>query len=118
MAEYIDKQELLKNFCGYDLTRCKKYGNETPEQQSQSICTLMMYEIAMEIEDAPAADVRPERHGHWVAKEFSERGYSKHYTYTNYFCSECGRRLKGYSSPSDAPYCHCGAKMDGEDGKA
>ncbi len=61
MAEYIDKQKLLKNFCGYDLTMCKKYGNETPEQQSRSYDTLMMYEIAWEIEDAPVVDIVPIR---------------------------------------------------------
>ncbi len=106
MAEYINKQELLKNFCGYDLTRCKKYGNETPEQQSQSISTLMMYEIAMEIEDAPAADIRPERHGEWKKyKGKRERSFS-------FICSECNGFL-----PFTSKFCpRCGAKMDGEDG--
>ncbi len=95
MAEYIDREVLIKRLTS-----------------AGAISDWGLYLI----KDEPAADVRPERHGHWVAKEFSERGYSKHYTYINYFCSECGRRLKGYSSPNDAPYCHCGAKMDGEDG--
>ncbi len=61
MAEYINKQELLKNFCGYDLTKCNKYGNETPEQQNQSYSTMMMYEIAMAIDNAPVVDVVPVR---------------------------------------------------------
>lgn len=61
MDEYISKQKLLKNFCGYDLPKCVKYGNETPEQQDRSYNTMMMYEIAMEIEDAPAVDIIPVR---------------------------------------------------------
>ena len=57
MAEYIEREALMKNFCGYDLTKCVKYGNESAEQQHDSYSTMMMYEIADEIEDAPTADV-------------------------------------------------------------
>ena len=57
MAEYIEREALMKNFCGYDLTKCVKYGNESAEQQHDSYSTMMMYEIADEIEDAPTANV-------------------------------------------------------------
>lgn len=57
MAEYIEREALMKNFCGYGLTKCVKYGNESAEQQHDSYSTMMMYEIADEIEDAPTADV-------------------------------------------------------------
>ena len=57
MAEYIEREALMKNFCGYDLKKCVKYGNESAEQQHDSYSTMMMYEIADEIEDAPTADV-------------------------------------------------------------
>lgn len=66
MAEYIDREALMKNFCGYDLTKCVKYGNKDANQQHNSYSTMMMYEIASEIEDAPAADVTPVRHGEWI----------------------------------------------------
>ena len=56
MAEYIEREALMKNFCGYDLTKCVKYGNESAEQQHDSYSTMMMYEIADEIEDAPTVD--------------------------------------------------------------
>ncbi len=56
MADLIDRQALMRNFCGYDLTECVKYGNKTAEQQNNSYSTMMMYEIADEIEDAPAVD--------------------------------------------------------------
>ncbi len=39
------------NFCGFDLGRMTKYGNENASQLEQSYSTLMMYEIAMEIDD-------------------------------------------------------------------
>lgn len=59
MAEYIEREALMKNFCGYDLTKCVKYGNKDAGQQRDSYSTMMMYEIADEIMDAPAAYVAP-----------------------------------------------------------
>ena len=59
MAEYIEREALMKNFCGCDLTKCVKYGNESAEQQHDSYFTMMMYEIADEIEDAPTIDAVP-----------------------------------------------------------
>ena len=59
MAEYIEREALMKNFCGYDLAKCVKYGNESAEQQHDSYSTMMMYEIADEIEDAPTIDAVP-----------------------------------------------------------
>ncbi len=107
MAEYIERENVYEML--HAIGGCGAEPRSWADGWDKAIDTAID-----ELSEIPAADVRPERHGHWVAKEFSERGYSKHYTYTNYFCSECGRRLKGYSSLSDAPYCHCGAKMDGE----
>ena len=59
MAEYIERETLMKNFCGCDLTKCVKYGNKDAGQQSDSYSTMMMYEIADEIMDAPAAYAAP-----------------------------------------------------------
>lgn len=51
--------------------------------------------------------------GHWIAHEvrLPDR------TILNYRCSVCGRKLIGYSTEtlSEAPYCHCGAKMESEE---
>lgn len=106
MAEYIDREALLKNFCGFDLTECVKYGNKTKEQTARSYGTLMMYEIADVIEDAPAADVAPIMRGEW------ENG--------NPICPVCGQnKFKGLDADIWAdwqpPCCpQCGAKMDAE----
>lgn len=50
----------------------------------------------------PAADVVPVVHGKWVLKR-DEGGWA------NMVCSVCGR----FCCEDDAPYCYCGAKMDG-----
>ena len=55
------------------------------------------------IRNAPAADVAPVRHGHWI-----ENGDCQ-------ICSECGE--EHCWDEYRAAYCDsCGAKMDGKDG--
>lgn len=44
-------REKYHNFCGLDLEKMTKYGNETVEQQNQSYSTVMMYEVADAFED-------------------------------------------------------------------
>lgn len=122
MAEYIEREALMKNFCGYDLTKCVKYGNKNADQRHDSYSTMMMYEIADAIIDAPAADVVPVVHGRWVASgQCNHKPYrmrsSDHWT--TYKCSKCGfsngRRYNDNFCPN------CGARMDGErrtDGKS
>ena len=48
----IDADALLEQ---YDLKDATKYGNKNEEQQANSYSTLMLYEIADMIEDAPTA---------------------------------------------------------------
>lgn len=58
-------------------------------------------EAIRELDNIPAADVCPERHGEWLVSGEC------------YECSECG----GGSTVNTNPYCwKCGAKMDGKDG--
>lgn len=81
MAEYIEREKAL------DLLR--RYGGNI---------------AVREIERLPAADVRPERRGHWIEEQDIQ------------ICSECGEEhcWQDYR----ASYCdECGAKMDGEDGE-
>ena len=67
------------------------------------------------IKNRPAADVAPVRHAYWVPEEHADQvSPTTIHRYTGYYCSECGRRLIGYKNQIDAPYCHCGAKMDGD----
>lgn len=57
-------------------------------------------------EDLITADVAPVVHGRWVNKQEKDTfaGYL-----TRFVCSECGR-----VEQAKEPYCHCGAKMDGD----
>ena len=63
-----------------------------------------------DIEALKPADVVPVRHGTWLPIV----------SYNNtYKCSECGRLLVDITDglkmvAKNYPYCHCGAKMDGE----
>ena len=55
----IDADALLEN---YNLKDAKKYGNKNREEQEHSYNTLMMYEVADMIEDAPTIDLP----GKWI----------------------------------------------------
>ena len=52
MARLIDADALLEQ---YNLKDATKYGNKDAEQQTHSYGTMMLYEIADMIEDAPTA---------------------------------------------------------------
>lgn len=52
MGRLIDADLLMEN---HDLKSATKYGNKSAKQQEHSYSTLMMYEIAYMIEDAPTA---------------------------------------------------------------
>ena len=54
----IDADELF-NWGKHKLSDATKYGNKGADQTSFSYCTLMMYEIADEISDAPTVDAAP-----------------------------------------------------------
>lgn len=60
--------------------------------------------VVDKVADIPTADVRPERHGHWITRHDGLP-----------FCSECDYNRLGYIAV-DLDYCpRCGAKMDGKD---
>ena len=52
MSRLIDADALLEQ---YNLKDATKYGNKDAQQQNHSYSTLMLYEIADMIEDAPTA---------------------------------------------------------------
>ena len=85
MAEYIERENYCKRVCLCDNERCDR-----------DSCTIWT---------APAADVVPVVHGHWI-----EDGDCQ-------ICSECGE--EHCWDEYRAAYCDsCGAKMDGGDNDA
>ena len=57
------------------------------------------------VDEEPAADVQPIRHGRWIIADDVEHFIA--------VCSECGR-TEDSRDIKDMQYCHCGARMDGE----
>ena len=92
MSDLISRSALAR---AMGVENAVKYGNETAEQQHNSYDTLMKYEIADYIDDAPAVD----------AVEVVR-------------CRECKEWKHGLckllcaDTPDDG-YCSFGAKMDG-----
>ena len=72
--EYIERGALLK---AIGCESAVKYGNKSAEQQHKSYSSMMLYEIADEINDAPAADVEPVVRATWVEKQI--KNYNKYY---------------------------------------
>lgn len=65
------------------------------------------------VDDMPAADVQPVKHGHWIEEVREVGGFFKlNQTYIH--CSECGK--EHYSGTLPKPnFCdNCGADMRGE----
>lgn len=67
-------------------------------------------------EKLPAADVRPERHGHWIRDDYQERDFDGSYSkVVSYRCSRCNKN----TDYKMTIFCgNCGAKMDGKDGES
>ena len=101
--EYIERGALLKTLGCEDAV---KYGNKTAEQQHNSYSTMMLYEIADVICDAPAADVEPVVRGEWKP---DDRMFGV------WHCSVCGESAlcNGVEEEVKSAFCpHCGAKMN------
>jgi NAD-dependent SIR2 family protein deacetylase len=98
----IDADALIEN---YNLKNATKYGNRDAEQQNHSYSTMMLYEVADMIDDAPTIEAVPAVHGKWIGNT----------------CSACGMNWDenmvnnaddwGYFEPMPNFCPNCGAKM-------
>ena len=93
MNEYIEREEIRRAY--EKLTR--SYVNGDPY--------IADWRFDEMIEKLPAADVVSVVHGRWISYLDGDHIMPERY----YRCSRCGR-----VESSRQPYCHCGAKMDGE----
>lgn len=90
MAEYIKRGEVSKML--NSIGGCDADPKSWADGWDKAIDTAIS-----EINEIPAADVRPERHGEWFGT----------------VCSACGGSTSWYY---DCDFCpNCGAKMDGKD---
>lgn len=76
-------------------------------EYDESGCGVPVYVVRVDdIEDAPAADAEPVRHGKWIDK------LSDCYWPGDKICSECGAEYSFYNVQNYCP--NCGARMDAE----
>lgn len=100
MSDYIDRQAALDA-----IQAEREYMTRREEWLAEHILTHCGYRI---IEDLPAADVEPVRHGRWIYGTDEETGEQDIVAWT---CSLCGEK-----TPWQPRYCmHCGARMDGDE---
>lgn len=103
MNDLISRSAQLNS---YDVRKVTEY--------DESGCGMTYKAVPVEaIEQAPAADAEPVRHGAWIGVEYD--GYADGYpVYYLWECSECRDEHEG-DEDTLTPYCHnCGAKMDAE----
>lgn len=100
----IDADALMEK---YNLKDATKYGNRDAEQQNRSYSTMMLYEVADMLEDAPTIEAAPVVHGKWIS-DLDANGKLKSVWRG---CSVCGC-LNHSTKPNFCP--NCGAKMDGK----
>ena len=103
-------------------TRTEYIEREAAREKCCSMCewegTGNCDECEHPIDDIPAADVAPVRHGRWVEVEVKEFAYYK-MMIASMRCDQCGRyhnEVYHYGNPTEmAKYCgFCGARMDGD----
>ena len=108
MAEYIGRETFLKDIEERYCLPCKEAGKD----HNGCMCrACWVDDMRGEVIDAPAADVALVVHGRWRAL----RKYDGRRTYR---CSVCGRAIRlslAIDINEYAPYCNCGARMDGDD---
>ena len=114
MAEYdlISKTALLKHLdMAIECKDCPRNANkelyECVHNSTPQRCTCSeIAQICIRItEFATFADVQPVKHGRWIIADDVEHFIA--------VCSECGR-TEDSRDIKDMPYCHCGARMDGD----
>lgn len=114
MARYIERDNLEKWLLDEisELEECvgQSCGDELYDIAVSSRQTALEQVLAL-ARRTPTADVVEVRHGEWVHSNAEIRGKRYH----KWTCSLCGRVVARVREEDieDAPYCHCGAKMDG-----
>ena len=96
MAEYIKREALREILDGWR--------DAHADVDDVHGCGLLE-DVICEVDAQTAANVAPVVHGRWISFLGGDHIMPERY----YRCSRCGR-----VESRRQPYCHCGAKMDGE----
>ena len=117
MAEYIDREAAI--------AKCREIAACEWNHRASPVSWADAYEqFAEDIEEIPAADVAPVRHGRWLDRpknqglkdeEIGTVGMVDGEPWSSCYCSECGEWLVASDEYAvKGNYCpNCGAKMDG-----
>ena len=105
MAEYIEREALKERF----RKRIKWLEKDAHDQYSLGLFHGCEYDADL-INEPPAADVAPVRHGRWIHTDLAAHWYGKDE------CSECTYHEHDRRDLSHFNFCpNCGAKMDLEE---
>lgn len=106
MDEYISREALLTEIAA-------DYGNwiacnDTDESYRQGVKDNYSDTIRL-INDIPAADVQPAKHGRWIENSDPGQNINEHY-----MCSECGCTFHNWANDNYCPNCGSKNRMDGD----
>lgn len=108
MAEYISKQSIIDYLNGYLHSIGEGGADSLLFDRGQRRALINSIQDISAVE---AADVQPVKRGRWI---HDRGGYDGRDNW--YHCSECNRTLNLICGKKleNYPYCHCGARMDGD----
>ena len=106
MSDYIKREDAITHITRFLCDEALKIGAKPHEQG-------VFGYIRKTINDIPAEDVEPVRHGHWIEKNTNKDGTH------NIYCNKCGKYIKSKGHANslrvrhELLYCpYCGTKMD------
>ena len=100
MDEYISREEVMSIITNMQTEYLKDFAN-----LEDRYVVAHLLEVADKIKDLKAADVQSVKRGRWIIVDDVEHFIA--------VCSEC-ERTEDSRGIKDMPYCHCGARMDGD----
>lgn len=101
MPRLIDADALICSECG----SCDGYCDSCDGIACLQCISHNKCQLREAIDNAPAIDAEPVRHGRWVKTK-----------YDDYVCSLCGEEAPNDGYDCGAKYCYeCGAKMDAKE---
>lgn len=105
-GSYVKKKSDRKYYLDYELFAEWDYKDkQTAFEEAKKHIFENMKRLCTELQ--PTADVAEVKHGYWKLTK-TEFGWNGSEYPAEYTCSLCGRTAK-----QEEPYCHCGARMDG-----